>query len=226
MAKKDDFKKQDENLENVNEALSSTSEWIEANSKLITISIAAITVVVIGIMLINNYVIRPNRLEASNEIAKAAVYFSESNWQKALEGDDADCIGFAAIADEYSSYQQGRLAALYAGICYYKQGQYDEAADYLKRFKAKDAIVYPAAAQLLGDAYVQGDELKKAVSAFETAAKSGNELIAPMSLKKLGFVQMELGDNAAANKAFQAIKKNYPASQEAQDIDKYIELTK
>jgi TolA-binding protein len=47
-----------------------------------------------------------------------------------------------------------------------------------------------------------------------------------MSLKKLGFVYMELGDNAAANKAFQAIKKDYPASQEAQDIDKYIELTK
>ena len=73
---------------------------------------------------------------------------------------------------------------------------------------------------------MQGDELDKAAKAFETAAKSGNELIAPMSLKKLGFVQMELGNKAAANKAFQAIKSDYPASQEAQDIDKYIELTK
>lgn len=226
MAKKDEFKKQDENLENVNEALNTTSEWIEEHSSIITWIIAAVAVVVMGVIAINNYVIRPNRVEAGNEIAKAAVYFSEGNWQKALNGDDADCIGFAAIADEYKSYQQGRLAALYAGICCYKQGEFEEAADYLKRFKADDAIVYPAAAQLLGDAYVQGDELKKAADAFRTAAKSGNELIAPMSLKKLGFVYMELGDNAAANKAFQAIKADYPASQEAQDIDKYIELTK
>ncbi len=226
MAKKDEFKKQDENLENVNEALNTTSEWIEQHSTIITWVIAAIAVVVLGVIAINNYIIRPNRLAASNEIAKAVVYFGEGNWQKALEGDDAECIGFVAIADEYNRYQQGRLAALYAGICYYKQGEYDEAANYLKRFKANDAMVYPAASQLLGDAYVQGDELDKAAKAFETAAKSGNELIAPMSLKKLGFVQMELGNKAAANKAFQAIKSDYPASQEAQDIDKYIELTK
>ena len=226
MAKKEDFKKQDENLENVNEALNTTSQWIEDHNKQITWIIAAIAAVVFGVIAINNYVIAPNRVEASNENAKAAVYFAQGNWEKALNGDEADCMGFAAIADEYKHYQQGRLAALYAGICCYKQGEYAEAADYLKRYKSDDLFVNPAAAQLLGDAYVEADELDKAVGAFEAAAKSGNELIAPMSLKKLGFVQMELGNNKAANKAFQAIKNDYPASQEAQDIDKYIELTK
>lgn len=226
MAKKEDFKKQDENLENVNEALNTTSQWIEDHNKQITWAIAAIAAIVLGVIAINNYVIAPNRLEASNENAKAAMYFAQGNWDKALNGDEADCIGFAAIADEYGHYQQGRLAALYAGICCYKQGEFAEAADYLKRFKAKDLFVDPAASQLLGDAYVQMDELDKAAKAFEAAAKSGNELIAPMSLKKLGFVYMEQGNNKAANKAFLSIKSDYPASQEAQDIDKFIELTK
>ena len=47
-----------------------------------------------------------------------------------------------------------------------------------------------------------------------------------MSLKKLGFVQMELGNNAAALKAFETIKSEYPASLEAQDIEKYIAIVK
>ena len=93
-------------------------------------------------------------------------------------------------------------------------------------FSAKDLNIEPAALQLLGDAYVQLEEYNKAAKAFSVAAKSGNELIAPMSLKKLGFVQMELGNNAAALKAFETIKNEYPASMEAQDIEKYIAIVK
>ena len=94
----------------------------------------------------------------------------------------------------------------------------------LKKFKADDVNIAPAAAQLLGDAYVQLEDYNKAVSAFEAAAKSGNEIIAPMSLKKAGLAYMELGKKASAKKAFEAIKANYPTSAEAQDIDKFIAL--
>ena len=96
----------------------------------------------------------------------------------------------------------------------------------MAKFSAKDLNVEPAALQLLGDAYVQMEDYAKAAKAFTAAAKSGNELIAPMSLKKLGFVQMELGNNSAAKKAFETIKNEYPMSMEAQDIDKYIALVK
>ena len=78
--------------------------------------------------------------------------------------------------------------------------------------------------QLLGDAYVQMDDYAKAVKAFESAAKSGNDIIAPMSLKKAGLVYLELGNKAAAKKAFETIKSDYPASTEAQDIEKYIAI--
>ena len=145
------------------------------------------------------------------------------DYDKALKGDDAECIGFEAIADEYHN-QQGELAALYAGICYYEKGEYEEAAKYLKKFDANDLNIDPAAHQLLGDAYVELGEYGKAAKAFEAAAKSGNELIAPMSLKKAGIVYLHEGENSKALKAFKAIKANYPASAEAQDIDKYIAI--
>ena len=213
---------EDQNLENVQEALNTTSVWIEKNQNKLTWTVTIIVALVVGALALNTYVIKPKAVEASNENAKAVTYFMQGNWEKALNGDDAECIGFQAIADEYKCYQSGKLAALYAGVCYYQLGQYEDAAAYLKKFSADDLTIEPAALQLLGDAYVQMEDYAKAVKAFESAAKSGNQLIAPMSLKKAGFVYLEMGSKAAAKKAFETIKADYPASTEAQDIDKYI----
>ena len=225
MAKKD-FKKEEQNLENVQDALNTTSAWIEANQNKLTWAITIIALVVVGVLALNTYVIKPKAAEASNETAKAVAYFAQGNYELALNGDDAECVGFETIANDNKCSQEGKLAALYAGVCYYQLGDYAAAAEYLAKFDAKDLNIEPAAAQLLGDAYVQLEDYAKAVKAFENAAASGNDIIAPMSLKKLGFVQMELGNNKAALKAFEAIKNDYPASAEAQDIEKYIAIVK
>ena len=225
MAKKK-VTKEDQNLENVQDALNTTSAWIEKNQNKLTWAITVIALVVTGVLALNTYVIKPKAVEVSNENAKAVNYFMQGDWEKALNGDDAECVGFQAIADEYKLFQGGKLAALYAGVCYYQLGQYEDAAAYLAKFKASDLTIEPAALQLLGDAYVQLEEYGKAAKAFEAAAKSGNDLVAPMSLKKVGFVYLEMGNKAAAKKAFETIKANYPASTEAQDIEKYIELAK
>lgn len=224
MAKKNDFKKEDQNLEEVNETLSAAGLWIEKNANLLTWCVLAVVAVVVGILALNQYVFKPKAVEASNENAKAVVYFMAGDFEKALRGDDAECIGFEQIADDYSLYQTGKLAALYAGICYYQLGEYEDAAKYLKKFSADDLTIEPAASQLLGDAYVELGEYGKALSAFEHAAKSGNDLIAPMSLKKAGIVYLEQDNKRAALKAFEQIKADYPSSAEAQDIDKYIAI--
>ena len=110
--KKEEFVKQDEQLQEVNEALTGAGKWIEDNANLISWIVCGIAVVVCAIIAINTYVIKPKALEASNENAKAVAYFMKGDYDKALNGDDAECIGFASIADEYSN-QEGELAALY-----------------------------------------------------------------------------------------------------------------
>lgn len=222
--KKEEFAKQDEQLQEVNEALTGAGKWIEDNANMISWCVVGIAVVVMAVIAVNQYVIKPKALEASNENAKAAAYFMKGDYDKALNGDDAECIGFETIADEYGRYQEGKLAALYAGICYYEKGEYEDAAKFLKKFSADDLNIDPAASQLLGDAYVELQEYGKAVKAFEAAAQSGNEVIAPMSLKKAGIVYLHEGEKVKAHKAFQTIKENYPSSAEAQDIDKYIAI--
>ena len=219
---KNNQNKQDENLENVQEALSASGQWIEKNQNALTWCVTIIVVIVCGLIALNNYVWKPKAADAQNETAKAVVYFSQNQWEQALNGDENECIGFAEIADKYSHYQAGELAALYAGICNYKLGNYEDAAAYLKKFDADDLNVDPAAHVLLGDAYVQLDELDKAVKAYNHAIDSENELFAPLALKKLGIVYMEQDNKKDAKKAFEKVRDDYSQSAEAQDIDKYI----
>jgi len=225
MAKKD-FKKEEQRLENVQEALNTTSAWIEANQKKLTWGITILLVIVLAVMAVNNFVIKPKVQAANEENAKAEVYFMQGKYELALNGDSLDCAGFLSVADGNKYLQEGKLAALYAGICYYKLGEYESAAEYLDRFSANDLNIAPAAAQLLGDAYVHLQKYDKALKAFKNAYSSENAIIAPMSLKKAGFVHMELGNKKEAKVAFETIKKDYPTSVEAQDIDKYIEIVK
>lgn len=220
--KKQEFVKQDEQLQEVNEALTGAGKWIEENASLISWVVAGVAVVVLACIAINQYVIKPKALEASNENAKAVVYFMNGDFDKALNGDDAECIGFEAIADEYARYQEGKLAALYTGIIYFEKGEYEAAAEYLSKFDADDLTIEPAASQLLGDAYVELEDYAKAAKAYKAAAASENELIAPMSLKKLGILYLAQEQKEEAKKAFETIKNDYPTSSEAQDIDKYI----
>lgn len=221
MAKKN-VKKEDEQLQNVGEAINTASLWFEKNQNLLEWILIGVIALVAGIVALSHYVIKPKGLEAANENAKAEVYFLQGDYTKALNGDEADCIGFEQVAADYRFFQQGKLAALYTGICYYQLGEYEQAAKYIKKFSAKDLTIDPAAKQLLGDAYVEMGEYHKAIKAFKSAAKSGNKLVAPMSLKKAGIVYLELGNKAAAKQVFETVKAEYPMSQEAQDIDKYI----
>ena len=122
--KKEEFVKQDEQLQEVNATLTGAGKWIEENANLISWIVCGIAIVVMAVIAINNYVLKPKALEASNENAKAVVYFGQGDFEKALNGDDADCMGFEAIANKYGYFQEGKLAALYAGICYYQQGDY------------------------------------------------------------------------------------------------------
>lgn len=220
--KKQEFVKQDEQLQEVNEALTGAGKWIEENASLISWVVAGVAVVVLACIAINQYVFKPKALEASNENAKAVVYFMNGDFDKALNGDDAECIGFEAIADEYARYQEGKLAALYTGIIYFEKGEYETATEYLSKFDADDLTIEPAASQLLGDAYVELEDYAKAAKAYKAAAASENELIAPMSLKKLGILYLAQEQKEEAKKAFETIKNDYPTSSEAQDIDKYI----
>ena len=213
-------KKQDEQLENVQEALSTSGKWIEDNQNLISWVILGILVVAVGIWLINNYVVKPKLEAANNENAIAMTYFLQKDYEVALSGND-ECIGFAAIADQYHN-KAGRLAKQCAGECCYHLGRYEEAIDYLKGYKSKDFNAEAAAKQLLGDAYVQVDDFENAAKCFEAVGAMGHNILSPMSLLKAArtYEAMEMTDKAM--QAYKTIVEKYPDSEAANTASLYV----
>lgn len=219
---KNSTKKQDEQLENVQEALSTSGRWIEEHQNLITWVILGILAVALCIWLVRAYVLEPKKEQASNENAVAMTYFMQQDFETALNGNDDDCMGFAAIADKYHN-QEGQLAKYCAGVCSYQLGNYDDAISYLKSYSTKEKSYAAASKQLLGDAYVQTDQLDKAAQCFEQVGAMKHDVLSPMSLLKAARAYEALGQKEAAKKAYKAIMDEYPQSEAAQTAAMFAE---
>ena len=206
----------------VDEALSSSELFFEKYKKPIIICLSVIVLIVLCILGYHNLYLAPRTTDAANYMTTAQDYMARDSFQLALNGDNGECIGFAAIADEYSNTPSGNLARLYAGICCYRLEQYDEAVDYLKSYKASDINTAPMSRELLGNTYVELGQTDEAIKAFNEVVKSKNDVYAPRCLMKLGNIYQQQGDKEEALKAYQQIKDDYPSSIEASEVDKYI----
>ena len=143
-------------------------------------------------------------------------------------------MGFARIADDYSSTDAGNLAKLYAGLCNANLGKWEAASKFLDSYSpASDAMVSPAAVAALGNAYANLNQLDKAVDNLKKAAKmadskdadGANSSLSPLFLIQAGEILESQGKKDEALTLYQDIKKKYVNSMLVQtsEIDKYIE---
>jgi len=219
MANKED-KKHDE-LENVEHVLTSSEAFIEKYQKQILFTVASVVLIVLAILAIRNFYLQPREIAAENEMGKAQIFFAADSFKVALDGNK-DFIGFKEVVSEYGITPSGNLAAAYAGICYFKLGQYENAVKYLSQFDGEDSYFTTSVIGLIGDSYVELNETSKALDYFEKAADTDNSVLSPIYMKKAGTVCESLKQPEKALEFYTEIKDNYPKSTEAADIDKYI----
>lgn len=216
-------KKDLDELDKVNAALSSSEQFIQQYQKPILLGLLAIVIIVSAIIGVRHFYVLPRENKAQAEMYKGVFYFEKDSFQLALQGNGADFIGFKAIADEYSSTKAGNLAAAYSGLSLYNLGKYDEAITYLKNFDADEEFISPAIIGTIGDCYVNMDKYEEGVGYFERAAKKAdNDMLSPIYLKKAATVYEKLGNKKKALEMYQKIKDSYPKSMSNQDIEKYI----
>ena len=152
----------------------------------------------------------------------AQKYFDQDSIKKALNGD-GNYPGFVQIIDDYKWTKAANLSHYYAGICYLKQGKFQDAIDQLKSFSGKDELVAPMAKGAIGDAYMELGQTDKAVSEYEAAANlRDNKFTTTVFLQKAAFAYEELKNYDKALELFNQIKTKYPNSMEASEVDKYI----
>ena len=216
-----------EQVLNVEEAVSRSEAFIEKNKKVISILVGALIVVIAAGVLVSTYVIKPREKKAAEALFVGEKYFQNGDYETALNGDQYDYAGFEAVADDYKCTKAGNLAKAYAGISLAKLGRYEEAIPMLKAFKGGDAMVAPSVLAALGNCYAQvGEEAKAAATLMKAAQEADNNLLSPAYLIQAGQIYEKLGKNADALKAYNEVKNKYYGSMQAMDIDKYIERVK
>ena len=203
--------------------VSRSEKFIENNKKNIVYGIIAVAALIGAFMAYNNLYLTPKNNQAAVAIFKGEQYFLKDSFNLALNGNGVDYDGFEHIIKQYGGTKSGNLAKAYAGICYYRTGDWNNAIKHLKSFKADDDNISPAIIGLIGDCYVDSGNTKEGISFFEKAAsKAGNDFISPIYLKKAGIAYESLQEYDNAIKSYTSIKEKYSASIEAMDIEKYI----
>ncbi len=233
---KQETKQGDERLENVEEALSKTELWIENNQKTLWIILIAVLLIGLAIWGLNARNQKRNQAamdqsftqeiafeeQATQAIDFASYYMQNENYATALNGDGNN-PGFLDIVSNYGSTKAGKLAAYYAGLCYMKQGDYNNAIEYLKKYTNDDKVLAPLSLGLIGDCYLELGQQQDAVAYYEKAAKKNpNDFTTPMFLSKLGMTYEIMGNNAKALETYRTLKQDYPLSNEAFEISKNI----
>ncbi len=215
----------------LDQTASRSEQWILKNRKIIFGVLGAVVVIILGYLAYQKYVQIPKEKEAANELAFPKVYFedamtnsvaADSLFTLALEGADGK-YGFIDIADNYSSTKAGNLANYYAGISYLRLKKYQEAIESLEKFSSDDELLGPVAKGAIGDAFADINQFDDAYDFYMEAANlKDNNFSTPLFLFKAGNTAMDLENYSEALSAFEKIKSDYPTSDEAKNIDIYI----
>lgn len=194
----------------------------EQKKKMINTVLLVVVIAVAGFFAYKNFVVAPNEEKAALAMMTAEQYFAMDSVNLALNGD-ARNAGFLKITKKYSGTSSANLANYYAGICYLKMSDYKNAIKYLSDFDASGTILGHARSGLLGDAYMETNEVKKGIDHYKEATTDKNdEVYTPIYLQRLAIAYEKNNQPEDAKKAYLRIRDEYPRSFQSRDVEKSL----
>lgn len=219
----------------LDESASKTEAWVQKNQSYILGTIGIIGLAVLGYLAYNEFIQKPKEASAANELFYPQQYFDQalaneterdSLFGLALSGAEGK-YGFLDIMEEYKGTKAANLAKYSAGMTYLNLQQYQDAISYLEDFSSDDAILGAMAKGGIGDAFAQLNQPEEALEYYEKAfAHNVNDYTTPRFLYKAGVTALNLQQKTKALGYFQRIKEEFSTSQEANNIDVVIGLSK
>ena len=191
--------------------------------KIILIIAAVLIVGVGGYYGYKTYIQDPKEEKASDAIFKAEEYYRMDSLQKALNGDGLN-LGFIKVIDKYSGTKLGNLARFYAGDCYLRTGDFNNAVKQLEEFNTSEKLVQARAYKLLGDAYSELGKNDEAIANYKKAANHFTEDNAN-SAEYLFFAAAlaeKTGKTKEAIELYKELKDKFPGTRQGNDADKYL----
>src|SRR5690554_2811594 len=153
MSKKQTDKRTEKNFENIEEALTSSEQFIEKNQRTIMVGLGVLVLVVLAVLAYHNLYLKPKNEKAEAAIYKGERYFQNEQDSIALFGNGNDYIGFEEVINQYKRTKTADLAHAYAGLSYNRLGNHEKALEHLRKFKGGDVLITPAITGSIGDVY-------------------------------------------------------------------------
>ncbi|HUR10021.1 MAG TPA: hypothetical protein VM012_01555, partial [Flavitalea sp.] len=145
-----------------------TQDYFIRNGKYFAYGIALILLIIGGYFVYQNYFVAPKEKKAVEAMWKAEDYYRGDSVRLALNGDGVN-QGFLKIINRYNGTKSANLAKYYAGICYLKLGDFNNAIRYLKDFSTNDKLVQLRASGSLADAYAESGKKSEAADQYKKA---------------------------------------------------------
>lgn len=206
----------------INETINKAEGYISENKKSISIIVGAVLVVILGYFGYTNLIVKPQEENAIREMFMAERYFQMDSVNLAINGD-GQFMGFQEIIDNYGSSSSANRAHYYLGMCYMKKGEWDNAIEYLSGYDAEDDVTGALALGAIGDANLEKGNNEEALNYYMKAVDwDKNQFTAAIFLLKAATVKEIQNDYKGATDLYERIKKDYPQSTEARDVDRYI----
>ncbi len=209
--------------DSVQDQLDRAEEFVNKNKNLLSY-IGGGILLIVGLIVGAKYYLTTQDEEAKTLIFQAQYYLEADSLKKALNGDGNN-LGFLEISETYPFTPSANIANYSAGLIYLKQGKFDDAIEYLKKFSADDIIFQARAYSLIGDAYMEKADYESAADYYAKAAgyKPTKEFT-PEYLMKQALACEKAKDYETAIKAYDKIITKYPNAQRYNDAKKYKAL--
>lgn len=205
------------------EIIAKAQDFWTRYQKQILIVLGAIVLVVGGWFGYKNFIQAPKAEKSIDVMYKAEEYYRMDSLQKALNGDGINW-GFARVIKEYGGTDAGNLARFYAGDCYLRTGDFNNAVKQLKEFSTSEKQVQARAYKLLGDAYSELGKTDDAIASYKKAAHHFTEDL-HSSAEYLFFAASlaeKSGKNSEAIELYKEVRDKFPGTVSANESDKYL----
>lgn len=199
-----------------------TRAWIEENRRLVSY-IVAIPIVLIAVLWFVENNRRQNNERATTDLAKVYQLYDQGQYKLAIDGIPQENIrGLQSIVDDYSSTEAGEMAKLYLADCYFNLNDYDNALKYFQGVDISDKLLSSSALAGEASCYEAKGNHEEAASLYEKAAsKYMTALQAPEDLFNAANNYSKAGKKDKAAEMLNRLKKEFPSSSYARDIDRY-----
>ena len=192
-------------------------------------------ILIVAAWLIYKYMFKvPEQEKADKVVFVTQKYFSEFTnatdsakillATKVLNGDGIN-PGALKIINQYSGTPAANLCEYYAGACYLHLGQFEKSIKYLKDFDANGATqIKSRALGMMGDASAELNKNDDALSYYKKAAdvNSKDDFTSSEFLFRAALFAESTGKTKDAIDLFKKIKTDYPLTEKAADVDRYL----